>query len=141
MAGYKDYQVIVNFNDGTNSYDLPHIQNISDPIAGIKANVIKGTRSDGAVVIPGGKKTIEINIKGIIWSTLGFADLMSQVNAMRDNLTTFPATLTLAHYDPDTTSWVTDWAFSVQRIEDIVFGTSMRTEKIDYDCKFVVTNY
>lgn len=138
---YRDYQVKVNFNDGINSYDLPHIQNISDPIAGIKANVIRGTRSDGAIVIPGGKKAIEIIIKGKIWSNLGYADLMSQVNSMRDNLTTNPATLTLEHYDPDTTAWVTDWAFLVQRIDDIVFGDSMRTEKIDYDCKFVVLNY
>ena len=138
---YKDYAVKINFNDGTHSYDLPHIQNFSDPIAGIKANVIRGTRADGAIIIPGGKKAIEINIKGIIWSNDGYADLMSQVNSMRDNITTEPATLTLEHYNADTSSWVTDWAFLVQRIEDIVFGDSMRTEKVDYDCKFVVLNY
>lgn len=138
---YHDYNVKCNFNDGTNSYDLPCMQSISDPIAGIKANVIRGTRADGAIVIPGGKKSIDITIKGVIWSNLGYADLMSQVNTMRDNVTTNPATLTLEHYDPDITSWVTDWAFLVQRIDDIVFGDSMRTEKIDYDMRFVVLNY
>ena len=141
MSGYHDYAVKINFNDGTNSYDLPYVQNVSDPIAGIKANVIKGTRADGAIVIPGGKKSIDITIKGKIWTNLGYADLMSQRNTLNDNISTDPAVLTLEHYDTDSSTWVVDWAFLVQRIEDIVFGDSMRTEKLDYEEKFVVTNY
>lgn len=142
---YKNAIVKLNFSEGSGSdYDFPYVQNISDPIAGMKANVIQGTRASGAIVIPAGKKSIEINVKGIIWSNDGYADLVSKMDEMRAEVTTNPATLTLKHWD-DTISggggYVTDWSFSVIRIEEITFGSSMRTEQIEYDAKFFVIAY
>ena len=138
-----NYTVKLNFNDGTNNYDLPYVQNVSDPIPGMKANVIKGNRASGCIVIPSGKKSIEVVVKGVLWSNEGYADLVSKMNTMRASVTTLPATLTLKHYDSDESGdgYVTDWAFTCRRIEDITFGDSMRTEKIDYTITFLVTGY
>lgn len=140
---YKNYTVKLNFNDGTNNYDFPYVQSITDPIAGMKANVIKGNRSSGSIVIPAGKKSIEIIVKGVLWSNDGYVDLVSQMNNMRAKVTTLPTTLTLKHFDSEESGdgYVTDWAFTCIRIEDIIFGESMRTEKIEYTCTFLVTGY
>jgi len=139
-----NYTVKLNFNDVTNNYDLPYVQNVSDPIPGMKANVIRGNRASGCIVIPAGKKSIEIVVKGVLWSNEGYADLVSQINTMRANITTSPATLTLKHWDDDLSgggAYITDWAFTCRRIEDITFGDSMRTEKIEYSITFLVTGY
>jgi hypothetical protein len=142
---YRDYAVKLTFNDGSGDYDLPYIQTVSDPIPGIKANVIRGTRADGSIVIPGGKKSVEIIAKGKLWSNDGYKELMSQQDTMRANVTTAPAILTLQYFDPTLSGgggWVTNWSFAVRRIEDINFSsTDMRTLSLDYDVKFFITAY
>ena len=141
---YRDYNVKLTFNSGSGDYDLPYIQNLDDPIPGMKAHVIPGIRADGGIVIPGGKRSIEIPVKGILWTNDGYADLMSRQNEMRAKVTTLPATLTLKYFDSTLSGggqWVTSWAFAVRRINDITFGTSMRTESMEYNITFLVTGY
>jgi len=141
---YKNYPVVLNFSEGSGSdYDFPYLQNISDPIAGMKANVIKGNRASGCIVIKGGKSPIEIIVKGVLWSNEGYADLVSQINTMRTSITTNPAVLTLKHYDSEESGdgWITDWSYACIRIGEITFGDSMRTEKIEYSITFLVTGY
>ena len=141
---YQDALVKLTFNDGSGDKDLPYIQNISDPIEGMKANVIKGNRGDGSIIIPGGKKSIEIAVKGIIWSNEGYVDLITQMNELRTNITTNIATLTLKHWDNTVSgggAYITDWAFTVRRIDEINFGSSMRTESIEYDIRWIVIAY
>ena len=141
---YKDYQVQLIFNDGSGDYILPYIQNISDPVPGMKANVIQGVRADGSIVIPGGKRSIDIDVKGTLWTNEGYADLVSQLNTLRATVTTLPATLTLQHFDTTLSGggdWVIDWSFAVRRIDPITFDTSMRTERMDYNIRFFVTGY
>jgi hypothetical protein len=60
------YTVRVVLNDGVSGleYIFPHVFQVSDPKEGMKATVIEGTRGDGAIVIPGGKKSIELIIRG-----------------------------------------------------------------------------
>jgi hypothetical protein len=141
---YSDYTVRLNFNDGTNDYDLPYVQNVSEPMPGIRANVINGLRADGAIVIPAGKKSINIVVEGVLWTNDGYKDLMSQVDEMKSKITTIPATLTLKYFDPTLSAggqWVTSWSFAVRRIADITFGKSMRTEKMEYSVDFLITGY
>lgn len=133
------YTVKLNFNDGTKSYDFPLVQNISDPIPGTKNVVIEGNRADGAIVIPGGKKSIQIMIEGILFDSDGYADLTTLMSTMRSDVTTNVATLTLSHWNGG--SWDTDWTYTVRRIGEIEFGKSMRTSDIPYTVTFLVISY
>jgi len=134
-----DYIVKLNFNDGSKNYDFPLVQSITDNVPGAKDVVISGNRADGSIVIPGGKKSIEIIVKGILFDNDGYVDLMTLISTMNTDVTTNPATLTLSHWTGST--WATDWAKTVRRIDEIEFGDSMRTSDISYTVKFLVISY
>ena len=135
------YQVVLNFNDGTNNYDFPHVYSLSDPIPGMKAVIIEGKRGDGSICIPAGLKSVEIEVKGRIFETDGYADIMTAIGTMRTDVTTNVATLTLKHYDIDESEWVTDWAYQVRRISEINFEESLRTDLQSYSMRFLVLAY
>jgi len=138
---YKNYTVRITFledSTGAVEYEFKNVQQISDPKEGMKATVIKGTRGDGSIIIPGGKKSQEIIIKGKLFDNDGYKDLTTLINDMRDKLTTEVATLTMKHYDG---GWVNDWSYVVRRIEEIRFPKSMRTESQDYEVSFLVLSY
>jgi len=135
---YKNYQVVVNFNDGTYDYNLPLVFHISDPKEGIKATVIPGVRGSGSIIIPGGKRSQEITIRGKLFDEDGYKDLTTKINEMRTKVTTDVATLTLKHYDG---SWVNDWQYTVRRIEEIRFPQSDRTAVQEYEVSFLVISY
>jgi hypothetical protein len=105
----------------------------------MKATVIEGTRSDGSIIIPGGKKSQEITVKGILLDNDGYADLTSLIGTMRTSVTTNPATLTLKHWTGGT--WSNDWSYSVRRINEIEFGESLRTSDVEYTITFLVISY
>jgi hypothetical protein len=111
-------QVKLTFNDGSGDYDLPIIQSVSDPKEAIKATVIPGTRGDGSLVIPGGKKSPEINVRGKIVAE-GYKLITEAMDSLRTNITTLPATLTLQYNEGS--GWVTSWSRTVRRIEEIRF--------------------
>lgn len=131
--------VKLNFNDGSKSYDFPLVQSISEPVPGTKSTVIPGNRASGSIVIPGGQKSIEIIIKGILFDKDGYIDLETAMGTMNTDITTNPATLTLSHWTGST--WATDWAKSVRRIDEITFEDSMRTQDINYTVRFLVISY
>jgi hypothetical protein len=133
-----NYTVKLNFNDGTNNYDLPLVYSISDPQQGMKATVIPGTRGDGSVVIPGGKKSQLITVKGYLVNHNGYAALTTDIAEMRTKVTTNVATLTLKHFD---SGWVTDWAYQIRRIDEIKFSESLRFDAQEYEISFIVTSY
>ncbi len=136
--GYQNYTVKVNFNDGTYDYDLPLVYHISDPKEGIKATIIPGKRGDGSIVIPGGKRSQEITIRGKLFDEDGYKDLTTKINEMRTKVTTGVATLTLKHYAG---GWVNDWQYTVRRIEEIIFPRSDRTAMQEYEVSFLVISY
>ena len=129
--------VRMNFNDGTNDYDLPHVFHVSDPKEGIKATVIRGTRGDGSIIIPGGKKSQEIIVRGNLCAS-NYVLLTSLMNELRQKVTTNVATLKLQHYDG---SWIDDWAYTVRRIDEIRFPQSLRTGFQEYEITFLVFAY
>jgi len=60
-------QVRFIYNQGeANEYVFPYAFHITDPEPGMKATIIRGTRGDGSIAIPGGKKSQEIHIRGKI---------------------------------------------------------------------------
>jgi len=134
-----DYNVDLVFNDGVNTYTFPLVQGISDPVEGMKAVVIEGNRSNGALVIPGGKKSQTIRIRGILLDNDGYADITTLMADMRSKVTTNVATLTLKHFSG---TWINDWVFTVRRIDEITFDeNSMRTNDIEYTVSFLVLSY
>lgn len=135
----SNYTVVLNFNDGTNNYDLPHIFSISDPNPGMKATVIEGIRASGSIVIPGGKKSIEINVSGRLIDNDGYADLTTLINDMKSKITTNQATLILKHWTGST--WQNDWSYLVRRIDEIDFSESLRTQEQEYSIRFLVISY
>ena len=114
---YQDYQVRITFTkdeSGATSYTLPYVYHISDPQEGMKATVIRGNRGDGSIVIPGGKLSQEITV------------------------TTDQAIVAMEHYDG---GWVTDWSYTVRRIDSIRFPKSFRTSSQKYEINFLVLAY
>ena len=137
----SSYQVQIIFNLGeAGEYIFPLVQAISDPTSGIKATIIEGTRSDGTIVIPGGKKSQEIVIRGILFDNDGYVDLTDLMDNMRSKITTEPATITIRHWTGST--WQNDRVWNVRRINEIEFQEdSMRTEAIEYTVRFLVISY
>lgn len=131
-------EVKINFNDGTHDYDLPIVFHVTDPQEGMKATIIKGTRGDGSIVIPGGKKSQEIRIRGKLFAD-GYESITSLMNTIRANITTDIATLTMKHKVG--VSWVNDWSYTVRRITQITFPESLRTDIQEYEVKFLVLAY
>lgn len=140
-----NYNVRVIFQKGeSDEYVFPHVFAISDPKEGMKATVIPGNRGDGSIVIPGGKRSQEISIKGKFWDDDGYKDLTTLMNTMRLKVSTNLATLTLEHWDSTLSGggdYVTDWSYSVRRIEEIRFPESLRTDYQDYEVLFFVVAY
>jgi len=135
----SSYTVVLNFNDGTHNYDLPHVFHVSDPKEGIKAVIHEGNRADGAIVIPGGKRPIEIRVRGNLFDSDGYEDLTTLMNTMRTNVTTDIATLTLKHWTGAT--WQNDWSYTVRRIDEINFPESLRTNVQRYEIRFLVIRF
>lgn len=139
--GYQDYTVRLTFlssETGSVEYTFPNVFSISDPKEGMKATVIEGNRGDGSIVIPGGKKSQEIIIRGKLFDADGYKDLTTLMNDMRTEITTDLATLTMKHYD---SGWVTDWTYTVRRINEIEFDESMRIGIQPYSARFLVVAY
>jgi hypothetical protein len=137
MASYT-VQLVLNNGISGSEYIFPHVFSVSDPKEGMKATVIEGTRGDGVIIIPGGKKSQEIIIRGRLIDNDGYADLTSLMTTMRTMVTTNQATLTMEHW---TTTWVSDWSYTVRRIDEIVFPESLRTWDQEYEVRFLVVAY
>ena len=134
-----NYTVVINFNDGVNDYDLPLVFSISDPQPGMKATVIEGKRGDGSIVIPAGKRSQEIVVRGKLTETDdGYKDIVTLINEMRTKVTTNVATLTMKHYD---SGWINDWQYTVRRIDPIVFPESLRVTSQEYEVRFLVISF
>jgi len=139
---YQDYTVKITFKkdeSGAVEYEIPHVDHISDPIEGMKATVIRGTRSDGSIVIPGGKRSQEITVRGTMFDNDGYKDLTALINEMKTKVTTDQAILTMKHLEGAV--YVTDWQYTVRRIEEIRFPKSLRTESQRYEVSFLVLAY
>jgi len=141
MANYEVRLVFEepDLESGEEGYTLPYLQDISDPKEGMKATVIDGTRGDGSIVIPGGKKSQEITVKGYLISE-GYANLTTAMNALRSGVTTNLATLTLEHREIGG-EWSTDWTYYVRRINEIRFPQSFRLDIQEYEITFLVVSY
>jgi hypothetical protein len=138
MASYT-VQIVFNKGISGSEYIFPHVFHVSDPKEGMKATVIPGTRGDGAIVIPGGKKSIEIIVRGRLIDNDGYEDLTTLMNTMRNMVTTAQATLTLEHWNGAT--WVQDWQYTVRRIDEIDFPESLRIWEQEYSVRFLVIAY
>jgi len=131
-------QTRVKFEDGTYTYIFPAVFHLSDPKEAMKATVIRGTRGDGSLVIPGGKRSQEITVRGKIYAD-DYVALTALMNTMKQSVTTDSATLTLEHNVG--AGWVQDWAYTVRRIEEINFSQSYRTSVQEYEVTFLVLSY
>ena len=139
--GYQDYVVRLTFlssESGSVEYTFPNVFSVSDPKEGMKATVIHGNRGDGAIVIPGGKKSQEIRIRGKLFDADGYKDLTALMNDMKSKVTTDLATLVMKHNDG---GWNVDWSYSVRRIDEITFPTSMRLGMQEFEVSFLVIAY
>lgn len=133
-----DYQVKIVFNDGSGDYQLPVVQSENGSnLAGKKDTVIEGNRGDGAIVIPGGKKSQTITVRGILIGD-DYKAITALMNTMRTNITTDVATLKMTHVDGGV---ITDWTYTVKRITEIRFPENLRTSSQEYEVDFLVISY
>jgi hypothetical protein len=135
-------QVRVIFEDlsiSGSTFVFPLVQAISDPQEGMKATVIPGTRADGSIVIPGGKRSQEIVVRGIIFDNAGYNNIITVMDDMRSEVTTNPGTLSLQHWNGG--SWSSDWSYTVIRVNEIEFSDSLRYVDQEYTVRFLVLAY
>jgi hypothetical protein len=131
-------EVRLYFTDGTKTYTFPYVYALDDPIPGMKATVHEGNRSSGSIIIPGGKESIDITIKGVVTGD-DYSAIITAMNSMRTNVTTNVATLSLQHYDG---GWVNDWSYTVRRIDKIKWEEdNLRTTYQKYECTFKILVY
>lgn len=134
----SNYNVQIIFNDGSGDYLLPVVQSENGSnLTGRKDTIIEGNRGDGSIVIPGGKKSQKITIKGILIGD-DYKAITDLMNTMKNKITTDIATLTMRH---DFGGWVNDWQFTVKRIETIEFPENLRTSSQEYIVNFLVLEY
>jgi len=132
-------QVRIIFEEGVNEYIFPVAQAVSDNEPGDKDVIIEGNRADGSIVIPGGKKSVEITVKGIIIDETGYEAITTKIGTMRTSVNTNVGTLSMQHYDGG--DWVNDWSYAVKRIGEIEFPDSFRTIDQEYTVRFLVLAY
>ena len=133
-------QVRIYFTDGINTFTFPLVQAATAPEAGTKDVVIEGIRADGSIVIPGGKKSAEIIIKGIIvHNNDGYTQIIQDTNAMRTYVTNNIATLSQQHWNGST--WINDWSYTVKRIGDIDFSDSLEYLEQQYTVRFLILSF
>ncbi len=131
--------VRVYFNDGSHTYTFPLVQSAQAPEAKTKDVLIEGIRADGSIVIPGGKKSAEIIVKGVIFSNSGYTYVMSGMNTMRTNVTNNVATLSQQHWNGS--SWTNDWSYLVKRSGEIEFEESLEYVEQKYTVRFLILSY
>ena len=132
-------RIVLNSGISGSEYIFPHVFSISDPEPGGKDTIIEGTRGDGCIVIPSGKKSVDIIIRGRLIDNDGYIDLTSLMATMRTLVTRNQASLTMEHLVG--ASWTTDWSYTVRRIDEIVFPESLRTWDQEYEVRFLVVAY
>lgn len=131
--------VRVRFVSGAINYTFPYVYSISDPKEGMKATVIQGNRADGVIIIPGGKKSQEIFVKGRLLDNSGYTAVNDLMDTLKTNITTDVGTLYLEEYISG--AWTTNWSYTVRRLDEIVFPESLRTTCQEYEIKFLVLVY
>jgi hypothetical protein len=100
--------------------------------------IIEGTRADGSIVIPGGKKSQRITISGVILAD-DYKAITDLMNTMKSSVTSEEATLTMEHKEGG--SWIQDWEYTVKKIGEIDFESNMRISYQPYSVEFLVLNY
>jgi len=129
-----DYLTKITFN----SYKLPGVQSENGSnLTSNKDTIIEGVRADGAIVIPGGRKSQRITITGVILGS-DYKTITDLMNTMKSSITTATATLTMQHKE---SSWVNDWSYTIKRIGEIEFPPNMRTSYQEYSIEFLVLSY
>lgn len=133
--------VKLNFTSGAINYDLPVVQSITDNEASNKSVLIEGNRADGSIYISGGKKSVTLNVKGVLINHNGYISLMSDRSTMITNLTTASGTLTLKYYSSGI--WSNSWSYTVRRVGEIRFNDNkdMRTDYLEYEVDFLILSY
>jgi len=134
----NNFTVKINFNDGTYDYDLPYVFQVADPKEGMKSVDIEGVAKDGSNMLPGGKKSQEIRIRGRVFGD-DYDEVQENLSELKTKITTDIATLTLKYWNGST--WVNNWQYTVRRIEPIKFRESLRRRKQEYEVSFLVLVY
>lgn len=130
--------VKINFTVGIVSYDFPLVQSCPDPMEGIKNVVHEGNRASGSVIIPGGKKSQEIIVKGVLVGE-GYTAIQTLITDMKTKVTTEVGTLTKKYWNGST--WANTWSYSVRRISAIEFEDSLQTNDQNYTVTFLILSY
>jgi len=130
-----DYLTRIKFN----SYEFLAVQSENGSnLTSNKDIIIEGTRGDGAILIPGGKKSQRITISGVILGA-DYKAITDLMNTMKSSITSASGTLLMEHKEG--ASWITDWTYTVQKINEIEFPTNLRISYQEYNCEFLVLSY
>jgi hypothetical protein len=138
----QSYDVDLIFQEvesGASPYTFTYVYHVDDPKETIKYVRHEGTRGDGCIFIPGGKKSQEIEVKGRLRAD-GYENLTTLMNTLKSSITTELATLTLKHR-LGVGAWTTDWEYTIRRISEIKFSQSYRTDEQEYEITFLVISY
>lgn len=109
---------------------LINVYHISDPKEGMKYVKIDGMRADGCILVPGGKKSMEIIVRGTLVGD-DYDDLAAKIETLKSDINMNPTTLALED----------EWSYLVRRVDPIEFSESLRNFSQRYTISFLVISY
>jgi len=120
-------------------YEFEIVQYTNVPQSPGKSVIIEGTRGEGAIVIPGGKKSWELIISGVLTidgATEGYEELTAKINAMETTILDNIRYKIRLDKSPSTY-----WEYNVKRIKAIEYPENMRTESQEYTVRFLANSW
>ena len=112
-------------------FEFPLVQSSNHPQSPMRKIVIEGVRGTGALVIPAGTVSWDLEIKGILYidgATEGYEELVVLMDAMESAIVA-NVNYTMRIYKDGSNYY----SYHVRRIEAIEWeNDSLRTDKIDY---------
>lgn len=120
-------------------YEFEIVQYTNAPQSPGKAVVIEGTRGEGAIVVPGGKKSWDLVITGILMidgATEGYEELTAKIDEMENLI--LANTRYKVRLDKTSSTY---YEYKVKRIHTIDYPESLRTDSQEYMVTFLANSW
>ena len=136
MSDFVPRFKLYNSNGVTLEHTFEAVQRTNAPQSPYRYIQIDGVRGKGALIIPAGTPSWELEIEGLIYidgATEGYEELIVKIDTMEDDIT-----LDTNYYLRIDKTSSTYYEYKVRRLEPILWEESLRTDIQRYLVRFLV---
>jgi len=126
-------------NGVTLLYTFEAVQRTNAPQTPLRHIPIEGVRGKGALIIPAGTETWELEIEGVMYidgATEGYEELIAKIDVMESAIA-----LNTAYYLYIDKTDSTYYSYKIKRVESIEYPESLRTTSQRYNIRFLVNSW